>query len=492
MDEQDYSMYLRLGKGLAIYRQKHSQSYYVRLRIDKKNVQRCLKVTNEDDAKRSAYRFEDEMKKREFAGLPIIETKRLTIKKAFEGALELLDSREKQLPIYESYKTLINLHMIPFFKNKSIEDLTSKNIRLYFDGRELSLTRKRMTNTCFKLMFQYLEEENYINKADIPTLPKTGSKTVEKRDAFTNVDLAVIREKLADFHNVGKPNFKTKEYRQTIYHYFNFLVETGIRAGEEATFLFSNVVKERIKGEEHHYIEIKKGKTKGYSNNRSIPLSKLAVSSLVEMAKIQNPDKEITKKNFIFIRRPILEASFGKSGEYVRVFKQFIDKLLKDNLISKPYTLYSCRHYFITKRLSEDVDVYLLSKYVGNSPEMIRQHYDHAAQLKKAENIDSVTGRDREQESKDEAQILAEKEQELSDAMFPDFDDVLAQMDAEIDHHKSNPNSLTSNSSAQNDNYDDYKPMTFQDDRETIELELRQSIEQELREKIEKEMSDKK
>lgn len=406
MSEQDYSMYYKIGKGLAIYRQKHSKTFYVRLRIDKKNVQRCLKTSDQGDAMRAAIRFEDDMKKREFAGLPIIETKRLTIKKAFEGALELLEGREKQLPIYDSYKTLINLHMIPFFKNKSIEDLTSKNIRLYFDGRELSLTRKRMTNTCFKLMFQYLEEEDYINKADIPTLPKTGSKTVEKRDAFTNVDLAVIREKLADFHNVGKPNYKTKEYRQTIYHYFNFLVETGIRAGEEATFLFSNVEKEDINGEEHHYIEIKKGKTKGYSNNRKIPLSKLAVSSLVEMAKIQNPDKDISQKNFIFVRKPILEASFGKSGEYVRVFKQFIDKLLKDNLISKSYTLYSCRHYFITKRLSQNVDVYLLSKYVGNSPEMIRQHYDHAAQLMKTENIDSVTGRDREQERMDEYNIL--------------------------------------------------------------------------------------
>ncbi|MCR9833745.1 hypothetical protein [Vibrio parahaemolyticus] len=167
IEKPDYSMYFKIGKGLAIYRQKHSQSYYVRLRIDKKNVQRSLKTTNRDEALRKAIRFEDE-----------------------------------------------------------------------------------------------------------------------------------------------------------------------------------------IDGEIHHFITIEKGKTKGYSRSRKIPLSKSAVNSLVEMAKIQNPSENITEKNFVFVRKPILESSYDTKGDFVKMFKTLIDSLIADKKVSQPYTLYSCRHYFITKRLS--------------------------------------------------------------------------------------------------------------------------------------------
>ncbi len=401
-------MYFRIGKGLAIYRQKHSQSYYVRLRIDKKNIQRCLKTTNRDEALRLAIRFEDDMKKRQFAGLPIIETKTMTIKKAFEGAIGILDARDQQKTIYSSYKTLIHKHIIPFFKHKSIEELTAKNIRMYYESRELSLTRKRMTNTCFSLMFQYLEEEDYIKKSEIPSLPKSESKKVENRVAFTNLDLITIQESFDDFAVNGR-TAKTKEYRKTLKHYFNLLIETGIRAGEEAGFKFSDVIKDEIGGEVHHFISIEKGKTKGYSKSRKIPLSKSAVSSLVEMAKIQNPSEKITEKNFIFVRKPILESSYGTKGDFVKTFKTLIDSLKEENKISRSYTLYSCRHYFITKRLSEDVDVYLIAKFVGNSPEMIRFHYDHAAQLMKLNTIDKMTARDRNKEAQEAYEKIKEK-----------------------------------------------------------------------------------
>jgi integrase len=453
-EKTDYSMYFRIGKGLAIYRQKHSQSYYVRLRIDKKNVQRCLKTTNRDEALKAAIRFEDEMKKRQFAGLPIIETKTMTIKKAFEGAIALLDAREQQKAIYTSYKTLINKHIIPYFKHKSIEELTAKNIRLYYESRELSLTRKRMTNTSFMLMFQYLEEENYIKKSEVPSLPKSESKKVENRVAFTNLDLAAIQESFEDFSVNGR-TAKTKEYRKTLKHYFNLLVETGIRAGEEAGFMFSDVIKDQIDGEIHHFITIEKGKTKGYSKSRKIPLSRSAINSLVEMAQIQNPSEQITEKNFIFVRKPILESSFGTKGDFVKIFKTLVDGLIADKKVSQPYTLYSCRHYFITRRLSQDVDIYLLSKFVGNSPDMIRLHYDHAAQLMKVENIDTMTFRDRENEA-----FLAEieqREKEL-DIINPNRHKELSEA-LEKEREEREMKELLDSFDLSDD--DGYKPMTF-------------------------------
>ncbi|MBF4249409.1 hypothetical protein EA004_31290, partial [Vibrio anguillarum] len=101
-----------------------------------------------------------------------------------------------------------------------------------------------------------------------------------------------------------------------------------------------------------------------------------ALDSLIEIARIQNPDKNITEKNFCNINKPVLESSFGVLPCYSSKFGEFRKELIKNNLISKNYVLYSCRHYFITKRLSQSVDIYLIAKYVGNSVEMIQKFYD--------------------------------------------------------------------------------------------------------------------
>ncbi|MEY8214880.1 MAG: site-specific integrase [Colwellia sp.] len=385
--------------------------------------------------------------------------------------MQQLKSKDKQLPIYADYGTVVNNHIIPYFKDKPITELTSKNIRLYYESLDLSVTRKRMNNTLFKNVFLYLEEENHIQKSDIPTLPKAESKTVEARESFTPSDYQVVIEKIKDYHTVGKPNFKTKEYRKVISHYVTFLCETGARPGLEIEALSFNDIK---KEGDNYFVKITKGKTKGYSKGRKIVLSPKAIKALIAIAQIQNPDKVITEKLFLNIRKPILEASFGKIPDYVPVFKSFIDYLLKDNLISQKYTLYSCRHYYITKRLSEGVDIYLISKYVGNSVEMIQRFYD-AYKLENPEHFDALTGRDREQEAiqQEEEERLKQEiiEQEEFDKLYPNFVEEMEQLknSKEYSYEKADDR--------------DYNPMSFNEDRETIELELRAKIEQELEEK---------
>ena len=118
------------------------------------------------------------------------ETKVLSIKSAFLQVIKELDTKRKQIPIYDDYRTVINNYIIPYFKNKNIKDLTSKNIRLYFETLDLSLTRNRVNNTCFKKVFQYLEEEEeeYLKKSEIPTLPKIEANMVENREAFSETN----------------------------------------------------------------------------------------------------------------------------------------------------------------------------------------------------------------------------------------------------------------------------------------------------------------
>jgi len=98
----------------------------------------------------------------------------------------------------------------------------------------------------------------------------------------------------------------------------------------------------------------------------------------------------VTISNFTNINRPILEPHLAKYlviSEYL-VFLLNICKLI---ILLKIITLYSCRHFYITTKLQDGVDVYVVAKYVGNSVEMIQRFYDHHT-IGKQENIDKLTG----------------------------------------------------------------------------------------------------
>ena len=57
--------------------------------------------------------------------------------------------------------------------------------------------------------------------------------------------------------------------------------------------------------------------------------------------------------------------------------------------------------------MSEGVDIYLISKYVGNSVEMIQLFYD-AYKLENPHHMDQLTGRDRLKEAEEEYQRIME------------------------------------------------------------------------------------
>ena len=55
-----------------------------------------------------------------------------------------------------------------------------------------------------------------------------------------------------------------------------------------------------------------------------------------------------------------------------------IDAIVKTT--GKRYALYDVRHTWITKRVKQGMDIYMIAKLAGTSPEMIRRHYDQSDQ----------------------------------------------------------------------------------------------------------------
>ncbi|MGO3740363.1 MAG: hypothetical protein ACTJGG_12965 [Marinomonas foliarum] len=348
--------YERLAKGLAIYRLKNSKNFYARIRVNGAEIKRSLGVADEDEAKFRAWELRSELENRNKQGLAILANKKIYVQDIINNVIKNLNNRKPKLKIYQDYKTVFLNFIIPFFQNVEVVNFTTKKIREYFESQELSITRKNINKTCFKMIFDFLEEERIIKKNDIPILPKIKALKIETRDAFNDEDLKIILEHLPNFHEIEKngrkANFKTIEYRKILNEYFTILLETGLRTGEEFINLRFNDIKKKkhsyykddlLIENDNYLVKISKGKTKKYSNGRIIALSSKAINAIVNIAKITQQDKNITIDNFLYSNKLILETSFNKVAEFSDIFKQFTDYLKESNLINTHYTLYSCQ-----------------------------------------------------------------------------------------------------------------------------------------------------
>jgi len=378
-------MYQKLVKGLAVYRQNHTKSIYMRLRIDGKEIKRSLNTSDLDEAISKAWALKFDYEGMIKGGVEIPTTQRHTIEKACLAVIAQLKAKKPFKNTYNDYIYLFNSFIIPFFKNKGIEDLNTKNIRLYFESLELSQTRKTMNKTCFTHLFQYLEEEDLLKKRDFPSFPKD-VKTIKKEIGFDflDSDLKLIREFINSEEWIDQKNinFKTKEYRLIFPHVLNFLLETGMRPGEEmCNIRYSDLVKHN----KTFYVKIRKGKTKEHRQREAV-LSAKAINSLIAITQITK-DLTVKQDQLLTIKDGfIFESSFNKVADWCKLFDQIIKKMIDNNLIKKKYTLYCCRHTYITKQLLNNVDMLVISKQVGNGLDVIQKHYDHSM-LKDNKNV---------------------------------------------------------------------------------------------------------
>lgn len=386
-------MYKKLVKGLAIYRQSHTNSIYVRLRVAGKEIRRSLKTSDLDDAITKAWALKFEMDGMVKAGLEIVPVKKHSITNACKAVITLLENKKPQKPIYKDYIYIYNNFIIPHFKNKPIDNLTTKNIRLYFESLDLSKTRFNSNKTCFTTLLNHLEEEELLAKKDFPTLPK-GIKTKQNKIGFDfkSNDIDIIKDfiKSSEWIDQEKINFKTKEYREIFPHIFDFLLSTGLRPGEEMNNIRVSDI-QLDKGT--YYCKIRKGKTKEH-RQRDIILNNKAISAIRNILQITRKS-EITERQLLHIKDGfVFESSFRKIGDWCKLFHQIITRLIEERKITLKYTLYCCRHTYITQLLLKDVQPFLISKQVGNAVDMIEKHYDHSL-LKDSKNIDMIMNYDK-------------------------------------------------------------------------------------------------
>jgi integrase len=342
-------------KRAAIYKQKNSPYWYLDYYIDIEGKPKRKQINSKTEDKDKAFEQLNE----------VILVNRLVK----EGKIDLKDSSYKSV----SDITKIIIKRLDKLKNKKtiyidyirklkeieknytkfdIKKLKKAELRNYFNEDEYSQTQLRITRKAFLYIFEYAEENNYIEI--IPTFPKVELKEKIRRESFEKEKLDILKDRYLAKSSLTK-NKKAKENFELLYYFISILEETGIRYGELRELETKNIIEEN----NNTLLKLEKSKT----SKRTVLIS---VTAAFLITKINNNQK------YLFERK--LD---GVIPSFTQIFKtdkdsnkDFFEEL---NILDK--TIYCIRHTFINQKIKEGKDLYQIAIHCGTSLKMIEEWY---------------------------------------------------------------------------------------------------------------------
>ena len=197
-----------------------------------------------------------------------------------------------------------------------------------------------------------------------------------RRDEFTS-------EEYCKLHSFGRKWIKEATspqgvwYRQICYNFMLIMCNTGMRPPEAKNLRWRDIMpaKERD-GREIIVLSVEgKGKSRKLVAPKSVGDY---LDRVRELSKATAPDD------------PVVTIINGKPTKYL--YSDTVQDLLTESGLRMgpngiPRSTYCFRHTYATFRLSEGVDVYILSEQMGTSVKMIENHYGHVNTIKHADSV---------------------------------------------------------------------------------------------------------
>jgi len=388
--------YQELTPGLAIYKQKRSNNYYIRLRVKDETgkafeFRKTLSVSDKNEATQKAWSYyfanKDKLSPEIFT-----KTQKSKVRYLADELIKHFEGQSKK--IYKDYKRVLENEVLPEFGNYNIKELERKMLKKFISKHAKSTTQQRIRKTTFKHLFDLAVDHNLMKEYEIPSIPAIEADTDEVRSMFSDEHLELFNKKYNEFIGASRKDV-TKRYRVLFQQYMIFLLETGIRPGEEALHITLNDFGfNKIKNV--YTVKITKGKihSKKKSSFREIPLSSGAIDAIESILKSLwgwhfplstiSTSKKIALNSTIF-RLPDIQ---NKRPQYEKVFEQLCN-YCKLDYKDCSYSLYSYRHTYITRKLVEGVDAYLVATQCGTSVEMLQRNYSKlTAVMRSSELVD--------------------------------------------------------------------------------------------------------
>jgi integrase len=358
-----------MGGKLHVYRRENSSNWQCSTYLAGKNWRASTKEDSLARAKEVAEDWYLTLRGKQLAGA-------LKVGKTFQNAAdqflreyEIITAGERSAEYVESVGMRLRVHLLPFFGDRVLSEITPGLVQEYRIHRATSRTDKQ-TGEAKRPARSTLHHEivvlrHVLKTANrhgwLPFLPdlsapyKTSGK-VTHRAWFSPREYKQLYEATRARAKKPKKARWRKECEQ-LHDYVLFMANTGLRPDEAARLEYRDVaiVTDEATGERILEIEVRGKRGVGYCKSMTG-----AVTPFERLRK--RNDAQPTNRIFGKVQRELLNA--------------VLDELnLKFDRDGNRRTAYSLRHTYICMRLMEGADIYQIAKNCRTSVEMIEKFY---------------------------------------------------------------------------------------------------------------------
>lgn len=266
----------------------------------------------------------------------------------------------------------LNCHLLPFFGDRQVNEITSGIIDEYRirratdrmilkDGTAKPYSRSTLHKEIVTLrqVLTTAYRKGWITGIPDLKAPYKTSGKIGHRAWFSPDEYKMFYE--ATRERAKNPKKERWRYvSEQLHDYVLFMVNTGLRPDEASGLEYRDVtvVKDSgMGGERILEIEVNRGK-RGIGYCKSMP------GAVIPFQRVQkrHPDRKPTDRLFGKIQHALLNSILEELN-------------LKHDRQGNVRTAYSLRHTYICLRLMEGADIYQIAKNCRTSVEMIEQHY---------------------------------------------------------------------------------------------------------------------
>ena len=361
--------YELMGGKLHLYRRENSSNWQCSTCLGGKNWRKSTKEDSFSHAKIVAEDWYLELKGKMRAGeLKIGKTFKLASDQ-FPREYEIITAGERSPKYVETVQMRLRVHLMPFFGNRVLAEITPGLVQEYRIHRATSRKDKK-TGEAKRPSRSSLHQEIVILRHVLKTANRHGwlpylpdlaapykaSGKISHRAWFSPAEYKQLYEATrARAKNPINPRWK-RECEQ-FHDYVLFMGNTGLRPDEAGRLQFRDVaiVTDEATGERILEIEVRGKRGVGFC--KSMPGAVM-------------PFERVRKRN----KAQPTDLVFGKTPR--ELLNTVLDELnLKFDRDGNSRTAYSLRHTYICMRLMEGADIYQIAKNCRTSVEMIEKFY---------------------------------------------------------------------------------------------------------------------
>jgi len=390
-----------IDKSLYIFKQSNSKKWYARFMLFGKWY--CKSTTEEDKElaiDRSRFIRMEWKIKLEKGELELTKRFRDVAQKAIDKMQDEID-REVAKVVFKDYIGALKKYHIPYFDRTFITSIDQQKLADFDVWREKTVGRRLTTSTlqnhnaALQRVFTEAVDNKWMTVHQIPNITARG-EAGSRRAAFTEDEYYKIVETIEKMRDESRKE-KTRQIRELLLTYIEFVIHTGIRPGTEMESLTWGDIGVTRQGHQAIFkIKVRKGKTTKHTGTRTVVCKDEIYFALTELQE-RFPDRKPTDKLFrLADGSPTKELGRTFSAALTEAgLKSATEKSKnsdeKQEVLEEPRSLYSLRHTYITwQLLSKELRIDILARQCGTSTAMIEQHYSHVVPSMFEEELSGV------------------------------------------------------------------------------------------------------